>query len=159
MRGNRSEISPQSVSRTAPLSACFVVVAQGVLAAAIFATCHWPPGPLAWVFAVCGALLGGWALAEMRQSVIRVLPDVHPNARLITSGPYRWIRHPMYAALLLLCAGAWLTDPSWLRLAMIISLGFVLLAKIRIEERSLEARFPAYRDYARCTKRMIPGIW
>lgn len=52
---------------------------------------------------IAGLYLGLWAVLRLRPRSVRVvLPDVPRNAPLVTRGPYRWIRHPMYTAVLLI---------------------------------------------------------
>jgi len=50
---------------------------------------------------VVGVLLMIWAIWTMRLSHLNILPDLRGNNRLITSGPYKLVRHPMYIAVLL----------------------------------------------------------
>lgn len=47
-----------------------------------------------------GVVLGTWAVMTMTVKNLAVLPEVKKGSRLVTHGPYRWIRHPMYAAIL-----------------------------------------------------------
>jgi protein-S-isoprenylcysteine O-methyltransferase Ste14 len=78
---------------------------------------------------------------------------------LVTTGPYRWLRHPIYAAVLYF---AWAGALSHLALPAValatlvtVGLGYRMLA----EERMVSARYPEYRDYAARTRRLIPGVW
>ena len=116
-----------------------------------------PPG--FWAGAGAAALLGGWAVAGMRRSRLRIRPEVAPGATLVTGGPYRWIRHPMYTAVLLLAASLTAAGFTPARGALWLALLAVLAMKLRKEERLLAARFPEYADYARRTWRLLPGVW
>lgn len=108
---------------------------------------------------IAGIALGLWALWSMRRSPPNIIPDVRASATLVRSGPYRWIRHPMYSALLLICAALALDTPSALRLATWLLLAATLLTKLRYEERLLHAAFPAYAAYAQTSFRLLPFIW
>jgi protein-S-isoprenylcysteine O-methyltransferase len=77
--------------------------------------------------------------------------------QLVTTGLYRWIRHPIYTADLLLFAGLQLALQSWLVLA-VIPLIVVLVRQSAREEVQLEAAFPGYAEYRRRTKRFIPFV-
>ena len=55
---------------------------------------------------VLGVLVGIYTLAHNRLGNFGVFPELVNGARLITSGPYRWVRHPMYLSLLLFMLGA-----------------------------------------------------
>ncbi len=83
------------------------------------------------------------------------------NQPVITTGPYRFLRHPSYAGLLLIIAGIGFSYGNWLSLACLISfplIGFVY--RIRVEEAALSATLgDAYTSYARGRKRLIPFVW
>jgi protein-S-isoprenylcysteine O-methyltransferase Ste14 len=77
---------------------------------------------------------------------------------LVTSGPYRYLRHPIYAAVLLLIWPGVLANLSWknLFLGLVITAGTIV--RILSEERLLLEHFPEYEAYARRTRRIIPFI-
>ncbi len=77
---------------------------------------------------------------------------------VVEVGPYRWVRNPQFAAALLL---VWAAVVSHLAvLSLLVGLVVTAVAAVRIvcEERLLRARFPAYADYARRTRRLIPFV-
>lgn len=84
---------------------------------------------------------------------------VRRNATLVTSGPYRWVQHPLYSTAFLMWVAVFLMTARWP-----IALGLVLLApmlrwRIRAEESNLLDRFGAqYREYVRRTPRFIPRL-
>lgn len=80
--------------------------------------------------------------------------------RVISTGPYAYVRHPMYSGMILFFASVPLILGSTWGLA-IAPLFLVLLAvRIRIEERTLIAGLPGYADYAaRVRYRVLPGLW
>jgi protein-S-isoprenylcysteine O-methyltransferase Ste14 len=108
--------------------------------------------------ALAGLGLFGWMFRHLG---LNVTPTSMPRAtaRLVTSGPYRWLRHPMYSAALLLVIAATLFTSNG-----VVALGglamFALLAvRSRIEERRLIEKFgDAYRDYQRRTGRFLPRL-
>lgn len=108
---------------------------------------------------IAGIGLGLWALAAMRASKLNITPAVHPGARLVSRGPYRWIRHPMYTSLLLGGLGLVWNAPSPLRWAAWAILAATLLVKLHYEERLLAAAFAAYPVYQAHTKRLIPYLY
>ena len=79
---------------------------------------------------------------------------------LVTTGPYRWIRHPLYAALLYLAWGVALKSASMPSLGLAVLASAFLLATAKIEEEENGVRFGAsYREYMRRTKRFLPWLW
>ena len=105
-----------------------------------------------------GMLLGGWSIYVMRKSRLRILPDPASNAVLITNGPYRLIRHPMYTAVLLFCAGMadWKHTSDVLLFALLL---ITLLVKLTYEERMLGRKFEVYRQYQENSFRLIPFLF
>jgi len=80
---------------------------------------------------------------------------------VISTGPYRILRHPSYAALLLILAGIGIMEANWLSLAAVILLPLVgLVNRIRVEEAALSATLgEAYTSYAATHRRIIPFVW
>ena len=115
--------------------------------------------PVWLALALAGVALGAWAIVAQRFINFNITPDVKVEGFLVQSGPYRWIRHPMYASLLLIGL-AWVANSfSWLRLALLLILVVDLVVKLTYEERLLTAHYPAYAAYAQQTKRLIPFIY
>ena len=97
-------------------------------------------GAVLWL---CGALLALWPLWHLRRAF-----SVEPQAReLVTSGPYRFARHPIYASYTLVNGGLWLRHPTFPFGTMLLVWLALLVLRIRYEERVLESQFPAYSDY------------
>ena len=79
---------------------------------------------------------------------------------VVTTGPYRHVRHPMYAGALFFFFGTPLLLGSWWGLAWALVLVGLLVIRIRIEEKALRAELPGYEDYAaRVRYRLIPRVW
>jgi protein-S-isoprenylcysteine O-methyltransferase Ste14 len=80
--------------------------------------------------------------------------------KLIDTGPYALVRHPMYAGALLYLVGTPLLLGSWLGLAAVPLILLGLAPRAVLEERMLKRDLPGYADYmARVRYRLIPGIW
>lgn len=109
--------------------------------------------------AVAGIALGLWALSANRPGNFNIRPVPRSGGELVQHGPYRWIRHPMYSALLLvgLAAARVAGDvESWLVLAVLV---VVLVIKANVEERGMIERHAGYRDYRKRTHRFVPGLY
>ena len=104
-------------------------------------------------------LVGVWAILTVRIGNVNVLPDPRQEAVLVQSGPYRWIRHPMYTALLLGTLALVLDSPSVLRWSLWIVLLIDLVIKLHYEERMLVEHFAGYSAYMAGSKRLIPYLY
>lgn len=110
-------------------------------------------------FMVAGIMLALWALWYNRPGNFRVMPELRTGGALVTSGPYRWIRHPMYSALMLIGAGGMAASGHGLNLVGWGLMAWALWAKSRREELLLIGVFGQYRAYQTRTRRFIPGLW
>jgi protein-S-isoprenylcysteine O-methyltransferase Ste14 len=80
--------------------------------------------------------------------------------RVISSGPYAYVRHPMYSASVLFFAGAPLLLGSWWGFAMTPLFAVLFAIRASIEERALVAGLSGYADYTKQVRyRLLPGVW
>ena len=90
--------------------------------------------------------------------VVKVQAERHHH--VISTGPYAFVRHPMYSAIMLFFVGAPLLLGSWWGVAMAPLFAVLFAIRAGIEERALIAGLPGYADYAaRVRYRLVPGIW
>lgn len=106
-----------------------------------------------------GILLYWWAHAVLDRNLT---PFAEPksNQRLVTSGPYAFIRHPIYTAVFLSGLGLLLLTANWL-ISLTYLLPVFLLYRLRVgvEEHLLEEQFgQVYRDYTARTGRLLPRL-
>lgn len=105
-----------------------------------------------------GVIVALWAAVKLGRA-LTPFPKPVANGRLCREGPYRWVRHPIYAGVLLIAAGWaawWQSAPA----ALLLPFVFAFFAfKARAEERWLVAAWPEYRDYARGTKAIVPFLY
>ncbi len=122
-----------------------------------------PPYSLAGWFGllmVLGAIaLAGWAFQVMGTGTFSVFPEPRAGGHLALSGPYRYVRHPMYGAVLLGGLGSLLMHLTLWHVVVFGVLVAVLVRKIRYEEHLLQLRHGDYERRTRGTARLLPGIW
>jgi protein-S-isoprenylcysteine O-methyltransferase len=125
----------------------------------VFANDWWTLG-LGVAIVLAGAALRAWAILTLGRYFRREV-TIEPDQRLVRRGPYRVLRHPSYAGILLSVAGLGLAFGSWVSAAVALLVMFAgMLPRIRVEERALGHAFGAdYTDYARSTARVLPYVW
>ncbi len=106
-----------------------------------------------------GLLLGFAAIFTMKIGNFSVAPLPHPGGKLVTSGVYRFIRHPMYLAQWLVILGLVIDYFSWIRFGFLLLLGITLVFKLRFEEKQLRIQFPAYSAYQKRSWRLLPFVY
>ena len=104
-------------------------------------------------------LLAVWALRSMSSGTFQVLPEPTKKSQLTMSGPYRFVRHPMYSAVILAGIGAALSHSTFWHAAVLIALIAVLILKIYREESFLLSRYENYASYLQRSKALIPFIY
>jgi protein-S-isoprenylcysteine O-methyltransferase Ste14 len=77
---------------------------------------------------------------------------------LVTTGPYRYIRHPIYAAILYFLWAGIAAHPSLITVAVGLLATAFTAVRIAAEEKLLVAMYPDYEAYARVTKRVVPFV-
>jgi protein-S-isoprenylcysteine O-methyltransferase Ste14 len=112
-------------------------------------------GGLSSAISVVAFSLAVYGLLYLRRS-LSIIPEVR---RLVTGGPYRVVRHPLYGAEILAAFAFVLINPGALAIAVLAPFILTQVARSRFEERLLTEAYPHYRDYARHTRRLIPFIW
>jgi protein-S-isoprenylcysteine O-methyltransferase Ste14 len=79
---------------------------------------------------------------------------------VISSGPYRVVRHPAYVGMILVVIGAPIMLGSWWALIPGVISALVVIVRTSLEDKTLQAELPGYAEYTEHTHyRLIPGIW
>lgn len=101
------------------------------------------------LFALAGGLLVLWAILELRKSKLRALPSPDKNAKLISTGPYRWFKHPIYSGIMLFLVAYSVFTLNVYKFCIAIVVYLVLRVKSRYEEKLLTEKFGlSYLAYA-----------
>ncbi len=107
-----------------------------------------------------GIALALWSVRTLGR-FYRPVVAIQEAHEVVTTGPYRYVRHPIYAGALLVMLGAGTALGGWLSILVCVLVplpGYV--RRIRVEERVLDASLgDAYQVYAADRPRLVPGIW
>jgi protein-S-isoprenylcysteine O-methyltransferase Ste14 len=116
-----------------------------------------PPwfGALSTVITVVAFSLAVYGLLYLRRS-LSIIPEAR---RLVTGGPYRLIRHPLYGAEILAALAFVMVNPGVRAMVVLAPFVATQLLRSQYEERLLTENYPEYTEYARRTRRLIPFLW
>jgi protein-S-isoprenylcysteine O-methyltransferase Ste14 len=110
------------------------------------------------VIAGLAAVMPVFAVNSFAAPVVRVQSE--RDQRVIDTGPYALVRHPMYAAAMLYLIGLPLLLGSWYGLIGTVLITLAIAGRAVGEERKLQRELPGYADYmTRVRWRLIPGVW
>jgi protein-S-isoprenylcysteine O-methyltransferase Ste14 len=115
-------------------------------------------GVVAIAVQILAALLMLWARLTFGLRSFHASADPTEGG-LVTSGPYRYLRHPIYAAILYFFGAGILSHISLSNVLFGLGLTIGLFMRIFAEENLVRERYPAYADYASRTKRIIPFVF
>lgn len=106
-----------------------------------------------------GITLRQWAIASLGPHFVGHV-TVQPGQTVVSSGPYRWLRHPSYTGQWLEMVGVGLSTGNVLSLGICAVLPLVgISARITGEERELAAGLPGYTEFMQRRARLVPHIW
>ena len=122
-------------------------------------------GPLiAWpwylfVLQLVAVVFGVWALLAMRFETFSILPEPRLSGEIITRGPYKLIRHPMYTSLIIMCLALLIAKFDWFRLGVLVLFCANQIVKLLHEEKMLKVRYDNYGSYMKQSWRLLPWVF
>jgi protein-S-isoprenylcysteine O-methyltransferase Ste14 len=110
------------------------------------------------VLVLAGYMTFVWVLTI--NSYLSRVVEVEAGQKVITTGPYAIVRHPMYAGIILMYTASPVALGSWWALIPALFIVPLLVARIRNEEQVLLRDLPGYAEYVQKVKyRLLPGVW
>jgi len=112
------------------------------------------------VIMLSGFALRHWSIINLGK-YFRTTIELEKDQKVVDKGPYRYIRHPSYAGIILFFVGYGLVSKDWLSFGVAVCLPTLsLIYRVRVEEKALaEGIGPEYVAYQKRTKKLVPGIW
>ena len=125
---------------------------------------------LSWTRVSLGVVIAGHVLVALGLLIIFLVfkensftsgtIEVAPDQRVISTGPYRIVRHPMYSGAILMLVGVPVALGSLTALLAVAPLAAVIVVRLLDEERFLACNLPGYNEYCvRVRKRLVPLLW
>ncbi len=126
---------------------------------------RWAPAPAVaqiagWVGAAGAGALVFWVVSvnTYLSRMVRIQDD--RGHRVVASGPYRWVRHPMYSGVICLMLCLPLLLGSWWAEVPGALIAVLFVVRTALEDRALQQELEGYREYAaRVRFRLLPGVW
>lgn len=106
-----------------------------------------------------GFVLGVYGIYAIGIFNFSAYPTPRKDSILVSTGPFKYIRHPMYLAVLLYCVPIALFHPTTIKTLTVLLLLLILLVKIRVEESLLNRRYSNYKEYKKQSWRLIPFLY
>lgn len=116
------------------------------------------PAPAAVAPMVVGLVIVVWARLTFGWRSLHA-GSAATKGGLVTSGPYRWVRHPIYAGLMLILAAVVVGHHDAETIVAVAIIVAALGVRIAAEERAVFRMYPEYESYARRTKRLVPWVF
>ena len=114
--------------------------------------------PITIIIQLCSAGLMIWARITFGFRSFHAAAST-TKGELVTNGPYRWLRHPIYASLIYFFWACVISYPFIETIASVILISGGLFVRMLIEEKFLLAAYEEYAEYSKCAKRIIPFMF
>jgi protein-S-isoprenylcysteine O-methyltransferase Ste14 len=114
--------------------------------------------PITIIIQICSGVLMIWSRITFGPRSFHASADTS-KGRLITNGPYRWLRHPIYASLIYFFCACIISYPFIDSIAAVTLICVALFIRMLIEEKFLFKAYGEYAEYSKRTKRIIPFVF
>ena len=139
-----------------------LVFLQFLFLSLLFIPMYLIPIEYAWVFSfICLSLalkLLLWTSMHNRPGNFNIIPEIKDDCKLITTGPYKFIRHPMYTTVLLIGLSALVYSFALFKLGVMLGLILVMFLKAKREEKFWCKHAVEYTSYQEKTKMFVPFV-
>jgi len=138
----------------------FLVFVQLICLGFIFSSAPWRPIRVELqIWELSGAVIALSGVIGLNWHSFSIFPEPKNKGRLITTGIFAYVRHPIYAGILIVCSALVWQFWTLSRVVALLILLIVFISKILKEEIFLSKKFPEYIEYKKNTNRLIPFLW
>ena len=114
--------------------------------------------PIEIVIQVFAVILMIWARKTFKERSFHLTAEPTEGG-LVTSGPYKYLRHPIYAAVIYFGWACLIAFPQWQTLLGVVLITVGLFIRIVLEEKEIVKVYPEYTEYSKQAKRIIPFVY
>ena len=114
--------------------------------------------PFWWILLLVATVTALWIFTHNKLGNFNVVPEIREKAKLIVTGPYKYVRHPMYSSLILFMLGVILWHFNWVNVVSLFIMIVAVALKAFKEESLWQNHHDGYIDYQKTTKMIIPFI-
>lgn len=111
-----------------------------------------------WILLLISTITTLWIFTHNKVGNFNIVPEIKENAKLIITGPYKFVRHPMYSSLILFMLGFVLWKFSFINIVMLCIMSITVFMKAYKEEKLWHRKDSAYLEYKKQTKMIIPFL-
>ncbi len=111
-----------------------------------------------WILLLISTITALWIFTHNKVGNFNIVPEIKENAKLIITGPYKFVRHPMYSSLILFMLGFVLWKFSFINIAMLCIMSIAIFMKANKEEKLWHRKDSTYLEYKKRTKMIIPFL-
>lgn len=161
---NRQRNNQQKQPGNNPLFSYSLVTLQfafiGILLYLLFIQTPYVANGIALTLQILSTFIALWAALHLqKKGRFNIVPDPRPDCLLVDTGPYKYVRHPMYLSILLFFITTIAFQPTPDNMLTLVLLAAILVYKLNYEEQLLTQQVMGYRKYQHQTKKLIPFIY
>jgi len=114
--------------------------------------------PFWWILLLIATVTALWIFTHNKIGNFNIVPEIKDEAKLIVTGPYKFVRHPMYSSLILFMLGVVLWHFNWINLLFVTIMSIAVILKAFKEEKLWHVNDATYEAYKKRTTMIIPFL-
>lgn len=115
--------------------------------------------PILAIILTFGIILALWSFYNMGSESFSPFPEPKKNNKFVESGPYKYIRHPMYTGMILIALTLFISNMSIVSFTVLAIFLYIIDEKATVEEKFLTDLHSQYKTYQEITKKFIPFVY